>query len=137
MLFDTNPLTELQRMQRELDAAFSGASLRATFPLVNVYDEAEEIVIEAELPGMAGSDIKITFSNGALTLSGDRKQPDSYKNMSVARSERSIGKFEKVFRIPTEVDPGKISASFSNGVLTITLSKAEEAKPRQISVEAR
>ena len=137
MLFDINPWTELQRVQRQLDSVFNRDSSNGTFPLVNVYDAKDDIILEAELPGMASKDINITFNNGVLTLSGDRKQSLSYKEMSVVRSERSVGEFEKSFRVPSKVDQDKIKASFSNGVLTITLSKAEEAKPKQISVGVR
>jgi HSP20 family protein len=136
MIFDINPWTELQRVQRELDTVFNHGSSNATFPLVNVYDVKDNLIIEAELPGMTDKDINITFSNGVLSISGDRKQSVAYKEMSVFRSERSIGEFEKSFRVPTKINQNKISASFINGVLSITLSKAEEAKPRQISIDA-
>jgi len=137
MLLDINPWSELQRMQGELDSVLNQGSPRATFPLVNVYDTKDDIIIEAELPGMASKDINITFKSGVLTLSGDRKQPVSYREMSVARSERSVGEFEKSFRVPSKVDQDKINASFRNGVLTITLSKVEEARPKQISIGVR
>jgi HSP20 family protein len=137
MLLDINPWTELQRMQRELDSVFNHASSNGTFPLVNVYDSKDNIIIEAELPGMVSKDINITFNCGVLTLSGERKKPVSYKEMLVARSERSVGEFEKSIRVPTKVNQDRITATFCNGVLTITLSKAEDAKQKQITIEAR
>jgi HSP20 family protein len=135
MLLDINPWTELQRMQRELDSVFNHASLNGTFPLVNVYDSKDNIIIQAELPGMVSKDISITFNCGVLTLSGERKQPVKYKEMLVARSERSVVEFEKSFQVPTKVDQDRISASFSNGVLSITMSKLEDAKKKQITIE--
>jgi len=137
MLFDINPWTELRRVQRALDSVVNRNSSNGTFPLVNVYDAKDGIIIEAELPGMASKDINITFNNGVLTFSGDRKQSVSYKEMSVVRSERSVGAFEKSFRVPSKVAQDKINATFSNGVLTITLSKVEEAEPKQISITVR
>jgi len=136
MLLNINPWSELERIRRELDSVFSRGASSTTFPLVNVYDVKNDIIVEAELPGMVSNDINITYNDGILTLSGERKQSDTYKEMTVVRSERSVGDFEKSFRIPSKVDQNKISASFNNGILTITMPKSEEAKPKQISIEA-
>ena len=137
MLLDINPLAELERVRREVNSVFYHGSSNPTFPLVNIYDVTDNIIVEAELAGMARDDISITYIDGTLTLSGNRKQPDTYREMSVVRSERPVGEFEKSFRIPTKVNQNKISASFNNGILTITMSKSEEAKPKQITIEAR
>ena len=136
MLLDINPLAKLEQVRRELDSVFNHGSSNPTFPLVNIYDVKDDIIVEAELAGMARDDISITYNDGILTLSGDRKQPDTYREMSVVRSERPVGEFEKSFRIPTKINQNNISALFKNGILTITMPKSEEAKPKHITIEA-
>ena len=138
MLFDINPWRELERVRRELDSVFSHrSSSAATFPLVNVYNIKDDIIIEAELPGMKSDNISITFNDGNLTIAGERKTPEEYKKMSVVRSERSVGEFEKSFQIPMKVDHTKIQASFNDGILKIVMPKTEEAKPKKIPIEVK
>jgi HSP20 family protein len=108
-----------------------------TYPLTNVYDGRENIVVTAELPGMTKDKVSITFSDGALTISGKQEPLANIKKMTVIRQERALGDFEKSLRIPVKIDQGKITASFSNGILTVTLPKSEEAKPKIITIEAK
>ena len=132
MLFNVDLWNEMDRLRREMNSLFTGydrASAATTYPLVNVYDDKEAVIVTAELPGMTKEQVHITFADGALTLSGKLEPLASIKNMAVVRQERSSGPFEKSLRIPTKIDQEKINATFLNGILTVTLPKAEEAKP--------
>ncbi len=140
MLWNIDPWRELERMRRDIDNIFSGegrVGVNYTFPLFNVYDGKENFVVTAELPGMAKDDVSISFVEGTLTISGTKKPLDKVKDMTVIRQERSEGSFEKSIRIPSKVEQDKISASFSDGILSVTLPKAEEAKPKTIAIEAK
>lgn len=103
-------------------------------PPVNILENEEAYVMTFELPGVSKKEVDITFKNDVLTVSGD-KTIDSKANKSVFhRFERSNGKFQLAFYIHEKINPDAISASFSDGVLTITLPKAEEVKPKEIKV---
>lgn len=140
MFWNTDILREMNRLRREMNNLFSsypGSSTNATYPLLNVYDDSEHVIVTAELPGMTKDKISITFVDNALTISGNLDFCDESRTMSVIRQERSRGKFEKTVRIPSKIAAEKIDASFTNGVLSIKLPKAEEAKPKTITVNAR
>ena len=89
----------------------------------------------AEIPGVAAEDVKISLENNLLTLRGEKKQQAEEKSERVHRYERSYGAFERTFALPTSVDPEKIDAQYSQGVLTVTIPKAERARPREIPVK--
>jgi HSP20 family protein len=140
MLWNLDFWREMERLRKDMDGLFSNygrAPASATYPLVNVYDGKEQLVVTAELPGVLKENVSITFSDGVLTLTGKRESPVNIKNMCAVRKERTEGDFEKSITIPTKIDQNKINASFSNVILTITLPKAEEAKPKTISIEAK
>ncbi|MBD3314395.1 MAG: Hsp20 family protein [Chitinivibrionales bacterium] len=139
MLWDVDMWRDLERLRSEMNRLFAngGASNGGTnYPLVNVYDDAENLTVTAELPGMTKDRVNITFSDGTLTIAGKRERNEKVRNMAPVRQERAVGSFEKTLRIPTKVKQEAIAASFSNGVLTITMPKAEEAKPKTIAIEA-
>lgn len=136
MLWYQDPVARLERMQQDLDRLFSSyGGARSAFPLVNIYDEKDDIVVHAELPGVQMDTVDITFSDGVLTLSGTRKNEIDRSKYTAIREERPEGDFEKSFRVPYRINQDGIKASFSNGVLIVTLPKAEEAKPKQIKVD--
>jgi len=134
-------LPTFQGLQREMNRLFSQASEdfdgslkdRTWAPPVEIYETEEELVILAELPGLAKKDIGISFDNGQLTLSGERKTSQE-DGRSYHRNERWYGKFERTFQLPVSYDPNKIKAELRNGILTVQLPKKEEAKPRQIAI---
>ncbi len=104
-------------------------------PPVDIYRDGEhELVLKAELPEMKREDISITVENSSLTLAGEKKIDTSVKDENYHRIERSYGSFTRTFSLPPTVDPGKVSADYKNGVLTIKLPMREEAKPKQIQV---
>jgi len=140
MLWDVDLFSEMERLRREMDGLFSGyrkASGATTYPLLNVYDDKEKILVTAELPGLTKEKVNITFTEGVLTISGTLEQLEKVKIMTAVRKERSEGNFEKTLNVPTKIDQDAISASFKEGILTVTLPKAEEAKPKTISIEAK
>jgi HSP20 family protein len=100
-------------------------------PATDVRETSEGYVIEVEVPGMTEKEIAVTLANGTLTLKGERK-PD--KDAAFTRQERAYGPFERIFRLPDDVDESRVEAKTKNGVLTLHLPKAERAKPKTISV---
>ena len=103
-------------------------------PTVDIYDNDENIVIKAELPGIDKKDIVIDVKDGVLTLKGERSFDNEVKEEKYYRRERTFGKFERIFRLPAKVDPEKISADYKDGILKIDIPKPEEQKSKQINV---
>lgn len=140
MLWNVDMWSEMERLRRDMNSLFSDSrrsGVAATYPLINVYDGKENIVVHAELPGMTRERVNISYADGILSLSGKLEPPATVRNMTAVRRERSAGDFEKTLRIPTKIDQEKISASFRNGILTVTLPKSEDAKPKTITIEAK
>jgi HSP20 family protein len=108
---------------------FSGWS-----PALDVFDDKDSFVVKVELPGMKKEDINLSLHDGVLTISGERKVERENKEGETFRSERYFGKFQRSVTLPAAVDANKVSASYKDGVLSIDLGKAEEAKPKQIAV---
>ena len=102
-------------------------------PALDLYQTNDDVVAVVELPGMRKEDIDISLHDGMLTISGERKDetPEGEEN---ARSERFVGKFRRSISLPTRVDVNKVNATYKDGILTVTLPKAEEVKPKQIQV---
>jgi HSP20 family protein len=109
---------------------FSGWS-----PALDLYQNNDNVVAMVELPGMRKEDIEISLHDGMLTISGERASQETDPEKA-ERSERFYGKFRRSITLPTRVDANKVSATYKDGILTVTLPKAEEAKPKQIKVKA-
>jgi len=140
MFWNVDVWREMERLRREMDGLFTNygrAVTSSSYPLVNVYEDKENIMVTAELPGITREQVSITYADGVLTIAGKQKPLANVKNMTAVRQERTEGDFEKTLRIPTKINQNNINASFSNGILTITLPKAEEAKPKTITIEAK
>ena len=99
-------------------------------PPLDLYQDNDNIVAVVELPGMRKEDIEISLQDGTLTVSGERKD----ETKEGARTERFTGKFRRSVTLPTQVEVKKVNASYKDGILTVTLPKAEEAKPKQIQI---
>ena len=127
---------EIDRLNRMFSDFYSEAFSRSAWvPPVDIYETDEhEVVLKAELPDMKREDINLTFENGVLTLRGERKFEHEIKKDNFHRMERRYGSFSRSFTLPNTVDAARISASYKDGVLTITLPQREEAKPKQIAV---
>ncbi|MCZ2845912.1 MAG: Hsp20/alpha crystallin family protein [Candidatus Bathyarchaeota archaeon] len=104
-------------------------------PLVDVIDKKDKIIAKAELPGVDKKDIKITLSDNTLTIRGERKEERETKKEDYYCCERVQGSYSRTIALPVEVDNTKIKASFKNGVLEVTLPKAEEVKPKEIEIK--
>ena len=103
-------------------------------PALDLYQSNDNVIAVVELPGMRKEDIEISLHNGTLTISGERKRENSSDGDKAERTERYIGTFRRSIALPTRVDAGKVSATYRDGILTVTLPKAEEVKPKQIQV---
>ena len=104
-------------------------------PPVDVFEEADHIRIMAEIPGVRAEDVKISLEGNVLTIHGTKQQAAEERTERVHRYERTYGVFERTFTLPATVDPNNIKAAYDQGVLTVTLPKMAEARPRQIQVE--
>jgi HSP20 family protein len=102
-------------------------------PALDLYQTNDDIVAVVELPGMRKEEIEISLHDGTLTISGERKEERANDDKN-ARTERFVGKFRRSISLPTRVDGNKVSATYKDGILTVTLPKADEVKPKQIQV---
>jgi len=129
----------MDRLWDEYDRPGTGSEVAArgsAWPRVNVFDAGENVVVQAEVPGVAEKDLQITVNQDVLTIAGERR-PDQPEGYSVHRQERAAFQFSRSFTLPTKVDSEKTGAALKNGVLTVTMAKAPEAQPRKISVRAQ
>jgi HSP20 family protein len=139
MLWANDPFRELERMRRTMDQMFSRIPFFGTtefsFPLVNLYDQKDELCLVAQVPGVNKEDIDINYQENILSISGKRQIP-SYGKSTLLRQEQPQGEFRKTINIPSTVKSSEIKATFQDGILTVILPKAEEAKPKQIKLQA-
>ena len=141
-----NPFKELRTMQEQmnrlLDLAWNrepGEELREGVwqPPVDIFEDAESLIIKAELPGIEQKDIDVRIEDSTLTLRGERKHDQEVRKENYHRIERYYGSFQRSFSLPATIDQEKVKATCDKGVLTIVLPKKEETKPKQISVEVK
>jgi len=133
-------LEGLGEIQKEINRLFDGSLNRAGFdvfntwaPAVDLFDEKDNFVVRAELPGLKKEDIDISYEDGALTISGERKE-EKRERSNPSRTERYFGRFQRTLTLPKMVDGSKVTAKYTDGILSVTLPKAEEAKPKHIEV---
>lgn len=107
---------------------------RAWMPAVDIAETEADYQIHAELPGVDKNEVDITVENGVLTLKGERSFEEKKEGKNFHRIERSYGAFSRSFVLPTEVDGEHVKASFDNGILSVSVPKAEKAKPRKIEI---
>ena len=112
-----------------------GPDASRAWPRISLFDAGEKLVLTADLPGIPESDLEVTTQNGGLVISGERKA-DAPEGYAVHRQERAAMKFARSVALPCKVNTAETSASLREGVLTITLPKALEAQPKQISIRA-
>lgn len=146
-----NPFADMDQLRRDIDRAFEGftspegPSHRVAFlpgrgprryPLMNLFEDRENLYIEALTPGVEPDSFDITVLQNRLTLSGEKSRISADVNPEAFhRAERSSGKFVRAFELPLEINEERIQAEYKNGLLMITLPKAEKAKPRQVNVK--
>ena len=123
----------LADLQDEFDRLFE-SPLTAWSPALDVREDKESFIIRAELPGLKREDIEVSLQDGALVISGERKFEKAEEGVEVHRQERYYGKFQRALTLPEPVAADKVKADYKDGVLTVTLPKTEEAKPKKIDV---
>lgn len=136
--------TGIDELKREMDRLFNafGTTGRprwphtcaAAYPALNIWDAGDTLCVEAEVPGVNKDDLEILAVGNELTVKG-RRQPFNGEKTAYHRHERGVGEFTRSITLPVEVDAAKVEAVLDNGVLTLRLPKAENAKPRQITVK--
>jgi HSP20 family protein len=128
---------EINRLDRMFSDLYHETPGRAWVPPVDIFESDDhEVVIKTELPEVRREDISITLENDVLTVQGSRKRENEIKRERFHRMERQHGTFTRAFTLPPTVDASRISATYRDGVLTIRLPQREEAKPKQIAVQA-
>jgi HSP20 family protein len=131
---DWSELNQIQREMNRLFDQFSDHSLR-TYPLVNIYSNNDGARITAELPGYDSRNVQVSITGDELSLKGNRADLEMKENECCHRQERQTGSFERHIRLPFTVNMNKVDAKFKNGILTITLTRAEADKPKKIQIK--
>ena len=137
------PFYDMDKMLDEVDRLFNVVNRplglrsvpRGTFPPINVYSKGEQTVVVAEVPGIDPDKFEVSILNDTVTLSSERFSDDE-KDAHVYRRERPVGEFTRTINLPDAVNPDSVSAEYKDGVLRITLDKAEAAKAKQIHIKS-
>lgn len=129
-------------LQREVGRLFESLEplqpwrLVRQFPALNLYDAGDRYLLTVQLPGMTPGDVDLSITGETLTLRGERKRPEGVADENYRRQERPSGRWTRTVTVPERIESAQVSASFAHGILTVTLPKAESARPRQIAVTA-
>lgn len=136
-----NYIRPLNRLHEEVNRMLCNTEtgecrpVNTRYPLINVWEEADVLFLEAELPGLGLEDVEIFVSEGNhLTIRGERKEP-TRENGTLHRQELGYGKFSRELHLPFDVDTDNVEAKLANGILTISLPKSEAVKPKRIEVK--
>ena len=151
----TDPFRELEQLRRDLDEtlgrvfgagsgplgrpwrlAFLPGRAARQYPLVNVYQEGDDYHVEALAPGLDPDKVDVTVVQNTLTIAGEKTGAGDVAPERVHRTERAAGRFVRTVQLPDEVDRERVSATYRNGLLLLTLPRAEQARPRRIQVQA-
>ena len=133
---------EMDQLQREMNRLFDATSKGRVFtapsyPSINIWTNDDGQLISAEMPGVNPEDIDIDVTGDALSISGERKSDEVAKEANYHRRERSYGSFSRTVQLPFIVDTNKVEANFKNGVLMISLPRAEADKPKKITIKSK
>jgi HSP20 family protein len=138
------PVREMMTLREAMDRLFDDAFTRpislsggSVVPAIDLYQNDDEVVVKAALPGLKSDDVQISITADVLTLRGEFKQESEKKETTYHIREQRYGSFERAIMLPTDVQSDKAKADFENGILTVTLPKAETVKPRTISIKAK
>lgn len=139
-----SPMRDILNIQEEMNRIFNNFARPSEgqrgvlwSPQVDIYESDDGITVELEIPGMSKDDVNIRIQDNVLTLKGEKKQDEDTKGKNFHRVERSYGTFERSFSLPSSIQTDRVRATTKDGVLTITLPKAEEAKPREIAIAVK
>lgn len=142
--FSDDPFREVTDMQGQMNRLFDNLLGRPSpvagmermwAPPVDVYETKDELVIAAEVPGLDQKDIHLSITGDVLTLKGERPWNPEMEQGNYYRNERWSGRFERTLPLPIPVQAGKVKATYRDGVLTVTLPKADEIKPKEIKID--
>jgi HSP20 family protein len=139
MLLETaawDPLADLARMSERMHRILDSATPASDFPAINLWADQDRVLVTADLPGIAPNEIELSLDHGTLTLRGARTPDPIREGEELLRQERLFGRFERHIAMPFAVDATKIAAELKNGVLRVTLPRADADKPRKIAVKA-
>ena len=137
-----SPLDELHRMRQQLEQMFGDSETphqrvsAGVFPLINLTEDKENYFVRAELPGVKGDGLDIQIKENNLAISGERKIAAEEEGARYHRREREAGTFSRIIGLPGDINSDNVDAKLENGILTVVVSKAEAAKPKQISVKS-
>ena len=138
------PMREMMTLREAMDRLFDDAFTRPInnvnnwgAPAIDLYQTNDNVVVKAALPGLKADDVQISITGDVLTLKGEFKQNNEVKEATYQIKEQRYGSFERSVMLPTDVQTDKAKAECEDGVLTITLPKAEQVKPRTITVKAK
>ena len=143
-LWNWSSVDQLTNVRDEINRLFdstSGGFARGTelfngwTPALDLYEDKDNLIVKAELPGMKREEIEISVQDGTLVISGERKYEETSKNSEPYRSERLFGRFHRTVALPKPVLSDKAKATYKDGILTVVLPKTEEAKPKHIEVK--
>ncbi len=136
-----SPMEELYRMRQQMEQLLESAAApqqreaAGVLPLINLTEGKDNYYVRAELPGVKGDELDIQVTANNLAISGERKIAAEEESARYHRREREAGTFSRMIGLPGEVDTDKVDAKLENGILTVVISKAEIAKPKQITVK--
>ena len=135
-------LSDVEGVRRQMDRLFDAFSNRlpsrgdaGVYPAINITEDTEAFYVSAELPGVKSADLDLNVTANQLTLAGERKIPDEATEVRYHRREREAGRFSRAVALPGDIDTENVKAKLVDGLLTVTIPKAEKAKPRQIAVQ--
>ncbi|MBU1095695.1 MAG: heat-shock protein [Ignavibacteriae bacterium HGW-Ignavibacteriae-2] len=120
--------------RRKLEDDYENASWA---PLADIIEKEDFYLLKADIPGLTKDDVKVSYTNGVLSISGERKEENESKDSNYYKIERSYGKFFRSFTLPEGIDENNINAEFKDGTLSIKVPKSEKAKPKQIEVKIK
>jgi len=137
-----DPFRDLAQLQDRVNRIFQesaagreeGLTTTSFVPPVDIYENEQNIVLKLEVPGVEQKDLDIRIENNTITIRGERKFEKETKEENYHRVERRYGSFQRSFGLPNTVNPENVTAGYDNGILTVTLGKRAEAKPKQIKV---
>jgi HSP20 family protein len=143
-----NPMREMVSLREAMGRLFEESFVRPfgdwpvlgerwTAPAVNMFEDEDHVIIEAEVPGVKADDIEVAVQQGVLRISGEFKEEEEREGKSYHRRERRIGRFERALSLPSSVNPDAAKAEFKDGILTLTFDKLEQVKPKRIEIKVK
>jgi HSP20 family protein len=142
-LIQYKPSRDMLTLREAMDQLFDEAFTRPfgmtefSMPAIDLYQTNEDVIVKASLPGMTAEDVEISVAGEMLTLKGEIQRKDEREDASYLIREQRFGRFERSLMLPTEVQSDKAKAEFENGILTITLPKSEQVRPKTITVKVK